>query len=97
MIDYECPLCDGAGRLEYERPVVDWVHGGYLEGYMDDCEKCDGAGEVQIEMSFLSWCRERREDDCYGEPVKPCLKEWFKANRDQMLGEWKQEEGLLIS
>ena len=30
-------------------PVVDWMNGGYLEGYMDTCEKCDGDGYVEDE------------------------------------------------
>jgi len=42
-----CPECDGYGELEYERPVVDWMRGGYLEGYMDNCDKCDGEGYVE--------------------------------------------------
>lgn len=42
-----CEECGGEGRLEYERPVVDWNNGGYLEGYMDDCHICDGTGEFE--------------------------------------------------
>ena len=52
----ECDECGGEGRCEYERAVIDWEHGGYLEGYMDTCEKCDGSGEVEIE-------EEEEEDD----------------------------------
>ena len=44
-----CPECGGYGELEYERPVVNWMHGGYLEGYMDTCDKCDGEGYVEDE------------------------------------------------
>ena len=33
-----CPQCGGEGRVEYERPVVDYERGGYLEGYYDECE-----------------------------------------------------------
>jgi Ribonuclease G/E len=42
-----CPECGGEGELEYERAVVDWNHGGYLEGYMDTCNHCDGEGYVE--------------------------------------------------
>ena len=42
----DCPVCEGAQVIEYERPVIDWQHGGYIEGYHDDCEYCKGAGEV---------------------------------------------------
>ena len=42
-----CPECGGGGELEYERAVVDWNHGGYLEGYMDTCDHCDGEGYVE--------------------------------------------------
>lgn len=50
-VDYykQCPECGGDGRVEYERAVVDYVNGGYLEGYMDICETCDGAGEVELD------------------------------------------------
>tara|TARA_S200002703_G_scaffold153961_1_gene156128 strand:+ start:1367 stop:1534 length:168 start_codon:yes stop_codon:yes gene_type:complete len=41
-----CTECGGEGELEYERAVVDWIRGGYLEGYMNDCEKCNGTGEI---------------------------------------------------
>ena len=43
----QCPECGGMGQAEYERPVVDHVNGGYLEGYMDICERCDGYGEIE--------------------------------------------------
>lgn len=42
-----CPECGGEGELEYERAVVDWNNGGYLEGYMDTCDCCDGEGYVE--------------------------------------------------
>ena len=42
-----CPVCDGEGRLEYEVPVVDHYHGGYLDTEMGDCERCGGTGEVE--------------------------------------------------
>jgi DnaJ-class molecular chaperone len=44
-----CPECGGEGRREYERPVIDYVNGGYLEGYMDTCDECGGYGEVEAE------------------------------------------------
>ena len=44
-----CPECGGDGELEYERPVVDWMNGGYLEGYMDVCYNCSGDGFVEDE------------------------------------------------
>ena len=36
--------------VEYERSVVDWGSGGYLEGYMDDCDKCNGSGELEYDI-----------------------------------------------
>jgi len=44
-----CPECDGEGRREYTRAVIDYVNGGYLEGYMDTCEECGGYGEVEAD------------------------------------------------
>jgi DnaJ-class molecular chaperone len=41
-----CPECGGEGECEYERPVVDYTNGGYLEGYMDTCDTCDGEGYI---------------------------------------------------
>ena len=43
-----CPQCGGEGRVEYERPVVDYERGGYLEGYYDECDECGGFGEVEF-------------------------------------------------
>lgn len=95
MIDFECPECGGEGRLEYERGVVDWEHGGYLEGYMDDCFKCDGSGEVKIDFSFLTWAKDRWADEKFLNP-NASLKSWFKKHRDREVSEWKQEVGLSI-
>lgn len=45
-VEMDCPECGGGGRAEYEVPVVDYEHGGYLKGEMRDCERCEGSGEV---------------------------------------------------
>ncbi len=45
-----CNECSGEGQVEYERSVVDWGSGGYLEGYMDDCDKCNGSGELEYDI-----------------------------------------------
>ena len=42
-----CPECGGQGECEYERAVVDWNHGGYLEGYQAECQECEGEGYVE--------------------------------------------------
>jgi RecJ-like exonuclease len=42
-----CPVCEGEGQLEYEVPVVDYNHGGYLDTEWGDCERCGGTGEVE--------------------------------------------------
>jgi len=64
-----CPECAGDGRVEYERAVVDYQNGGYLEGYLDDCETCEGCGEIEIdyekhcivdEMGNLYWKPDER-------------------------------------
>ena len=34
-----CLECGGEGECEYERPVVDYTNGGYLEGYMDTVDR----------------------------------------------------------
>ncbi len=44
-----CPECGGEGTCEYERAVVDYMDGGYLESYIDQCQKCEGSGEVEID------------------------------------------------
>lgn len=91
-----CPECGGEGRIEYERAVVDWDNGGYLEGYLDDCFRCDGSGEVQIDFSFLSWARDCWDDAKYLNP-NANLKSWFKAERQRVLDEWRSEVGLISS
>lgn len=45
----ECPECGGEGRREYEVPVVDWRHGGYLSSEWATCEMCFGLGEITVE------------------------------------------------
>ena len=49
LVVVSCPECGGEGTCEYERPVVDHMNGGYLEGYMDECDKCEGSGEVELD------------------------------------------------
>jgi len=45
--DYkQCPDCLGDGRVEYQRPVADYVHGGYINTYLDTCDTCNGSGEI---------------------------------------------------
>jgi DnaJ-class molecular chaperone len=42
-----CPECDGTGRCEYEKPVIDYMNGGFLDMVMDVCEECSGSGQVE--------------------------------------------------
>lgn len=95
MIQHECPECFGEGRLEYEKAVVDWEHGGYLTGYMDDCFRCEGSGEVKVDFSFLTWAKDIWADEKY-DNKDACLKTWFRANRQSLLDGWRQEVGLSI-
>jgi DnaJ-class molecular chaperone len=44
-----CPQCDGEGLCAYEEPVVDYVHGGYLQEVIDTCDMCNGTGEIEDE------------------------------------------------
>jgi len=44
-----CPECNGECEVEFERAVVDWNHGGYIDGYMDTCPTCEGDGFVADE------------------------------------------------
>lgn len=45
----ECPECGGEGCCEYDKPVVDWNNGGYIDTEVATCEMCDGCGEITIE------------------------------------------------
>lgn len=45
----ECPECGGDGRCEYDKPVVDWVRGGFIDTVVDECETCHGFGKIEIE------------------------------------------------
>jgi hypothetical protein len=45
----ECHECGGTGRLEYDKPVIDWDGGGYIDSEWGDCYVCNGYGEVEIE------------------------------------------------
>ena len=38
------PDCEGWGGREYDKPVVDYVNGGFIDGVWDTCENCDGSG-----------------------------------------------------
>ena len=42
-----CPECDGTGLCEYEKPVVDYMNGGFLDVVMDVCEECSGSGTIE--------------------------------------------------
>jgi len=44
-----CPECGGEGHCEYERAIVDYNRGGYLEAYYADCEECRGSGEIELD------------------------------------------------
>jgi len=44
-----CPECLGYGEVEDEVYVVDWVHGGYIDGSISVCPVCDGNGEIDDE------------------------------------------------
>ena len=45
-----CNDCDGSGQVYFERPVIDYENGGYLEEYSDDCQSCGGNGEIENEI-----------------------------------------------
>ena len=45
-----CSACEGSGQVYFERPVIDYENGGYLEEYLDDCRTCDGNGEIENEI-----------------------------------------------
>lgn len=45
----ECHECGGTGRLEYDKSVIDWDGGGYIDSEWGDCYVCNGYGEVEIE------------------------------------------------
>lgn len=41
-----CPECGGSGKLDYDEPVPDYQHGGYLSSMEGDCFHCDGFGYI---------------------------------------------------
>lgn len=45
-----CDECGGEGEAEYERAVVDWNNGGWLEAYTDVCDVCEGEGYVEADI-----------------------------------------------
>lgn len=45
-----CEECDGEGELEYDHYVVDYEHGGYIDGRMDVCDVCEGEGYVKADI-----------------------------------------------
>jgi len=42
-----CPDCEGWGCREYDRPVVDYINGGFIDVAWDTCETCDGSGDIE--------------------------------------------------
>ena len=42
-----CPECNGTGFVTFERPVIDYQNGGYLEEVQDECWNCGGTGEIE--------------------------------------------------
>jgi len=42
-----CPDCEGWGRREYDKPVVDIVNGGYIDVVWGVCDSCEGSGEIE--------------------------------------------------
>jgi DnaJ-class molecular chaperone len=44
-----CPDCEGWGRREYDKPVVDYVNGGYIDVVWGICDSCEGSGDIEEE------------------------------------------------
>jgi len=42
----ECKECSGTGEVSLDKPVIDYVNGGYLEEINGTCEDCEGYGYV---------------------------------------------------
>jgi len=42
----KCTVCHGDGERMAERPVVDYVNGGFLSEVNVTCEDCEGYGYV---------------------------------------------------
>lgn len=49
-----CSTCEGSGQVYFERPVIDYECGGYLEEYLDDCHTCNGNGEIENEIESMA-------------------------------------------
>jgi DnaJ-class molecular chaperone len=45
----ECPDCEGRGEIEIDKPVRDFVNGGYLVIDYEECERCYGTGNIEAE------------------------------------------------
>ena len=41
-----CPECYGDKYIEYDYPVADYTHGGYIDTVMRLCEICEGRGVI---------------------------------------------------
>ena len=48
--EIECTECFGTGWCEYDKPVVDWRHYGFIDTETLPCETCNGSGEITIEI-----------------------------------------------
>lgn len=42
-----CPECQGKGEYMVEKPIVCYMHGGYLITRMVTCERCDETGQIE--------------------------------------------------
>jgi|GEM_PF-1177926 hypothetical protein len=60
----KCKLCDGSGEAYYEKPVVDYQNGGFLDTVLMECDDCGGSGEVEDEDEddYGDWLYERWKD-----------------------------------
>ena len=43
----ECPECEGKGEYEEDRPVICYIHGGFIESQVVECTQCDGEGVIE--------------------------------------------------
>lgn len=48
-VEITCPECGGDGQYEVDKPVIDYVHGGYIDNDVVECHLCGGSGEIIIE------------------------------------------------
>ena len=46
FIETECPQCHGKTFVIRDRPVADYMRGGYIDAVSEVCDLCEGFGTI---------------------------------------------------